>query len=87
MQLDIAMIGTELIVIVLQRIEFVARQNNTQIYHKYAGQIINITLLEMQDKNSVNYKDSFELKLKQEMQDKNINNTLLEMQDKNSVNY
>ena len=41
----------------------------------------------MQDKNSVNYKNSFELKLKQEMQDKNINNTLLEMQDKNSVNY
>ena len=39
------------------------------------------------DKNSVNYKNSFELKLKQEMQDKNINNTLLEMQDKNSVNY
>ena len=78
MQLDIAKISTEVIVIVLQRIEFVARQNNTQIYHKYARQIINITSLEMQDKNSVNYKDSFELKLKQEMQDKNINNTLLE---------
>ena len=52
------MIGTELIVVVLQLIEFVARQNNTKIYHKNAGQIINITLLEMQDKNSVNYKDS-----------------------------
>ena len=59
----------------LQRIKFVARQNNTYIYYKYAGQIINITLVEMQDKNSVNYKDSFELKLKQKMQDKNINNT------------
>ena len=42
------------------------------------GQIINITLLEMQDQNIVNYKNSSELKLKQEMQDKNINNTLLE---------
>ena len=31
---------------------------------KYAGQIINITLLEMQDKNSVNYKHSFKLKTK-----------------------
>ena len=41
----------------------------------------------MRDKNSVSYKDSFELKLKQEIQDKNINNTLLEMQDKNNVNY
>ena len=60
MQLDIAMISTELIVIVLQRIEFVERQNNTYIYHKYARQIINITLLDMQDKNSINYKDSFE---------------------------
>ena len=40
----------------------------------------------MQDKYSVNYKDSFESKLKQEMQDKNINNTLLEMQDKNINN-
>ena len=69
MQLDTAMIGTELIVIVLQRIEFVARQNNTQIYHKYAGQIINITLLEMQDKNSVNYKDSFELKTRNARQE------------------
>ena len=61
MWLDIDMIDTELIVIVLQQIEFVARQNNTWIY--YAGQIINIKL-EIQDKNSVNYKDSFELKLK-----------------------
>ena len=49
------MIGIELIVIVLQRIEFVAKQNNTWIYHKYAGQIINITYLEMQNKNSLNY--------------------------------
>ena len=41
----------------------------------------------MQDNNSVNYKDSFELKLKQEIQDKNINNTLPDKQDQNSVNY
>ena len=81
MQLDIAMIGTELIVIFLQRIELVARQYNTQIYHKYIGQIINITLLEMHDKNSVNYKDSFELKTKTHVDD--LVAILPEMQDMN----